>query len=262
MSHQYAFYPGCTLHSTGVEFGRSSELVCQALGLEMVEVPDWNCCGASSAHSLDAALFLALPARNLVLAQRLGLADVAIPCAACFSRLAAADRALREDDRFRARMEAELGFAYGGQVRPRNLLDIVANDLPKARLAERVVRPLAGLKGVSYYGCLLGRPPETVGVALACTPPSGTLPFTGDFSATSQTVCPSWCMVVRAPRAVRRSAIHEGSLNRLRIRARRSARATSLTTRRRMLGSSMTNSPPGFKMRQNSISVRVWSSTW
>lgn len=129
----------------------------------MVEVPDWNCCGASSAHSLDAALFLALPARNLVLAQRLGLADVAIPCAACFSRLAAADRALREDDRFRARMEAELGFAYGGQVRPRNLLDIVANDLPKARLAERVVRPLAGLKVVSYYGCLLVRPPETVG---------------------------------------------------------------------------------------------------
>jgi heterodisulfide reductase subunit B len=163
MSKQYAFYPGCTLHSTGVEFGRSSELVCQALGLEMVEVPDWNCCGASSAHSLDAALFLALPARNLVLAQRLGLGDLAIPCAACFSRLAAAERALREDAGFRAQMEAVVGFAYEGRVRPRNLLDIVANDLPKARLAERVVRPLAGLKVVSYYGCLLVRPPETTG---------------------------------------------------------------------------------------------------
>ena len=51
---RYAFYPGCTLHSTGVEFGVSTELVCEALGLEMVEIPDWNCCGASSAHSMDA----------------------------------------------------------------------------------------------------------------------------------------------------------------------------------------------------------------
>jgi heterodisulfide reductase subunit B len=161
MATQYAFYPGCTLHTTGVEFGRSSELVCQALGLEMVEIPDWNCCGASSAHSLEAGLHLALPARNLVLAQRVGLADMAVPCAACYSRLAAAERALREDGGFRARMEAELGFAYEGRVRPRNLLDIVANDLPKARLAERVVRPLSGLKVAAYYGCLLVRPPET-----------------------------------------------------------------------------------------------------
>ena len=65
MSARYAFYPGCTLHSTGVEFGASTELVCQALGLELVEIPDWNCCGASSAHSMDHTLFLALPARNL-----------------------------------------------------------------------------------------------------------------------------------------------------------------------------------------------------
>jgi heterodisulfide reductase subunit B len=71
----YAFYPGCTLHSTGVEFGISTELVCHALDLEMVEIPDWNCCGASSAHSMNHTLFLALPARNLAQAQAVGLAS-------------------------------------------------------------------------------------------------------------------------------------------------------------------------------------------
>jgi heterodisulfide reductase subunit B len=160
MAGRYAFYPGCTLHSTGVEFGVSTELVCEALGLKLVEIEDWNCCGASSAHSMDHALFLALPARNLAKAQAVGLADLAIPCAACYSRLAAADLALREDGAFRARMEAALGFQYQGRVRPRNLLDIVANDVSREALQARVRQPLAGLKVVSYYGCLLIRPPQ------------------------------------------------------------------------------------------------------
>ena len=160
MRRRYAFYPGCTLHSTGVEFGVSSELVCQVLGLEMVEIPDWNCCGASSAHSMDPTLFLALPARNLAQAQEVGLEEMAIPCAACYSRLAAADLALQQDGAFRARMESVLGFEYESRVRPRNLLDIVANDLSGEALRAEVKKPLAGLKVVTYYGCLLIRPPE------------------------------------------------------------------------------------------------------
>jgi heterodisulfide reductase subunit B len=163
MSGRYAFYPGCTLHSTGIEFGASTELVCEVLDLELVEIPDWNCCGASSAHSVDYSLFLALPARNLAQAQAVGLEELAIPCAACFSRLAAADLALREDGVFRAEVESVLGFQYEGRVRPRNLLDIVANDVSPAALRAPVVRPLAGLKVVSYYGCLLIRPPQYTG---------------------------------------------------------------------------------------------------
>jgi heterodisulfide reductase subunit B len=160
MAKRYAFYPGCTLHSTGVEFGVSAELVCQALGLEMVEIDDWNCCGASSAHSMNHTLFLALPARNLAKAQQTGLDELAIPCAACYSRLAAADLALQQDGAFRAEMESTLGFRYEGRVRPRNLLDIVANDVSREELTAKVVKPLAGLKVVSYYGCLLIRPPQ------------------------------------------------------------------------------------------------------
>ncbi len=161
---KYAFYPGCTLHSTGVEFGLSSELVCDALGLEMVEIDDWNCCGASSAHSMDHTLFLALPARNLAKAQETGLGDLAIPCAACYSRLAAADLALQEDEAFRSQIESVLGFEYEGRVRPRSLLDIMANDLSREQLAAKVKKPLAGLKVASYYGCLLVRPPAYTGL--------------------------------------------------------------------------------------------------
>jgi heterodisulfide reductase subunit B len=160
---KYAFYPGCTLHSTGVEFGASSELVCHALDLEMVEIPDWNCCGASSAHSMDATLFLALPARNLAQAQQVGIENLAIPCAACYSRLAAADLALQQDRAFRLKMESVLDFEYQARVRPRNLLDIVANDLSREALSSKVVRPLEGLKVVAYYGCLLIRPPQYTG---------------------------------------------------------------------------------------------------
>jgi heterodisulfide reductase subunit B len=163
MSQRYAFYPGCTLHSTGVEFGVSTELVCDALDLEMVEIDDWNCCGASSAHSMDHNLFLALPARNLAKAQEVGLENLAIPCAACYSRLAAADLALREDGAFRARMESVLGMTYGERVRPRSLLDIFANDISQETLKGKVKKPLEGLKVASYYGCLLIRPPQYTG---------------------------------------------------------------------------------------------------
>ena len=160
---QYAFYPGCTLHSTGVEFGASTDRVCDALGLELLEIPDWNCCGASSAHSMDHDLFLALPARNLAQAQQVPLEgddlSLAIPCAACFSRTAAADLALRNDPDFRAQMESVLDFQFSGRIRPRNLLDIMANDLSPTQLSNPVSNPLHGLKVVSYYGCLLVRPP-------------------------------------------------------------------------------------------------------
>jgi heterodisulfide reductase subunit B len=163
---KYAFYPGCTLHSTGVEFGASTDLVCDALDLELLEIPDWNCCGASSAHSMDHTLFLALPARNLAQAQQVPIEDdtaelsLAIPCAACYSRTAAADLALRNDPDFCAQMESVLDFQFNGRIRPRNLLDILANDFSSSQLTAHVSKPLQGLKVVSYYGCLLVRPPE------------------------------------------------------------------------------------------------------
>lgn len=155
----YALYPGCSWRSTGLEYGLSAEATFKHLGLELEEIPDWNCCGASSAHALSHTLALALPARNLALAQKVGK-DLVIPCAACYSRVKGADYALRNDEATRAEIERAVGFEYTGQVAIRPMLAVLYEDLGPQAIAERVVRPLQGLKVVTYYGCLLVRPPQ------------------------------------------------------------------------------------------------------
>lgn len=157
----YAYYPGCSLHSTGLEYGQSTRAVFAHLGLELAELKGWNCCGASSAHAFSHTLALALPARNLALAQETGL-DLVMPCAACFNRHKSADHALRNNPAARAELETIVGFQYNGDVAVRPLLGVLAEDYGARRLAEQVRRPLHGLKVVPYYGCLLVRPPEVV----------------------------------------------------------------------------------------------------
>ena len=159
---RYSYYPGCTISATGVEYGRSIDAVCAALGIELVELEDWSCCGSSAAHALDHELSLSLPARNIALAQPSGL-DTLMPCPACYQRTLNADKHLREDEGWRKEMETLLGFTYNGQGRPRHLLDVLGNDLPAEAITSRVKRPLKGLRPVSYYGCMLVRPPELTG---------------------------------------------------------------------------------------------------
>jgi heterodisulfide reductase subunit B len=160
-THSYVYYPGCSQHSTGLEYGLSTEAVFKRLGMELEELPDWNCCGASSAHALSHTLALALPARNLALAQVRG-SDFVTPCAACFNRMKGADYALRTDPEARSQIEELLGFKYTGQMRIRPVMGVLYDDYGPGRIAEQVKRPLTGLKVVPYYGCLLVRPPQVV----------------------------------------------------------------------------------------------------
>jgi heterodisulfide reductase subunit B len=161
MTVKLSYYPGCSLHSTSIEYDLSTRAVFKALGVELVELADWNCCGASSAHALNHTLSLCLPARNLALAQEQGW-DLVAPCAACFNRLKSADYALRNDPAERAEIEEIVGFQYSGQVQVRPPLDVVAQEIGLEQVGARVTRPLKGLRVVSYYGCLLVRPPEVV----------------------------------------------------------------------------------------------------
>jgi heterodisulfide reductase subunit B len=161
MTLKFSYYPGCSLHSTAVEYDLSTRAVFKALGVELVELPDWNCCGASSAHSLNHTLSLCLPARNLAQAQERRW-DLVAPCAACFNRLKSADYTLRNDPAQRAEIEEIVGFQYSGQVQVRPPLDVVAQEIGLEQVGARVTRPLKGLRVVSYYGCLLVRPPEVV----------------------------------------------------------------------------------------------------
>ncbi|MGQ9755964.1 MAG: CoB--CoM heterodisulfide reductase iron-sulfur subunit B family protein [Desulfotomaculales bacterium] len=154
-----AYYPGCSLEATGKEYDASARAVCKALGIELVELDDWNCCGATSAHSVDHLLALALPARNLALAQKKGL-DVVAPCSACYNRLRQAEHALRHDRSAGAAIEDAVGFRFLGGVTALSLLEALVRRAGIEVIADRVTRPLRGLRVACYYGCLLVRPPE------------------------------------------------------------------------------------------------------
>ncbi len=159
---KYSYFPGCTISTTALEFGLSTDAVCEALGIELVELEDWNCCGASSAHSLNHELSYTLPARNVALAQGTGL-DIVAPCPACYQHTLTADLRMRQDEAWRRSLEQTLGFTYQGRGRTRHLLEVLSEPDVLELLRQKTVRPLTGLKVVSYYGCVLVRPPEITG---------------------------------------------------------------------------------------------------
>ena len=146
------YYPGCSLEGTAVDYAASIAGVAPLLDVEMVELFDWNCCGASSAHSLNHQLALHLPARNLALAEKAGR-DVVAPCALCFNRLKMAEKALLGPE------GEKLGVPYGGGLKIWDLLDFFTQDAFLEALAAKVVQPLMNLEAVCYYGCLVARPP-------------------------------------------------------------------------------------------------------
>ena len=157
---EYAYYPGCSLDSTGIEFNLSTKAVAKAFGIQLVEIPDWNCCGASAAHGSSHWLALSLPARNLAIAEAAGL-DVAIPCAACYARSKRTEVEVCKSAETKAKIEEIIGRPYKGESKARALLDIFHRDLGVDTIKEAVKKPLAGLKVVTYYGCLMVRPVDT-----------------------------------------------------------------------------------------------------
>lgn len=152
-----SYFPGCSLHGTAREYGESIEAVCKILGIELKELDDWNCCGASSAHSTNEELAIALAARNLVMAGESGLKDLIIPCAACFQRTKVAEHTLLNNP------DSYKDFTFKGEVKPKDLLSFICEDITFNVVKERIRKPLTGLKAVCYYGCLTMRPPKITG---------------------------------------------------------------------------------------------------
>ncbi len=156
---KYSYYPGCSLESTAKDYDRSLRAVAGMLDIELVELEDWSCCGASSGHCTNHQLSLALPARNLALAEKEGL-DMAVACAACFVRFKQTNHELCADDQLRQETEKIIGMPYKGSVEVRHLLDIFNREVGLEEIQQRVKKPLKGLKLAAYYGCYLVRPPE------------------------------------------------------------------------------------------------------
>jgi heterodisulfide reductase subunit B2 len=158
---KYAFFPGCSLESTAWDFDRSTRAVCDALGIELEEIPDWVCCGSTPAHSSNGSLAVALPVMNLQKAAAMGRA-VLTACASCYARLRTANHKVRNEPDERERAERITGRSYDGEVKVHHVLDVLVNDLGLDAIRARVRRPLRGLRVACYYGCLLPRPPDIV----------------------------------------------------------------------------------------------------
>jgi len=153
-----SYYPGCSLHAMATEYDQSIRAVCETLGVDLVELPDWSCCGASSAHFLDDELAVRLPARNMLIAEQAGR-ELLVPCSACFQRLKHADKELRKDA---ARWTDE---PYEGKATIYHVNEFFARPELLEAVRHAVSRPLEGLAGVAYYGCLSQRPPKVTDAA-------------------------------------------------------------------------------------------------
>lgn len=161
-----AYYPGCSLHGTSREFDESLRAVAAELGIGLTEIADWSCCGASSGHTTDHLLGVALPARNLALAEAQGFDTVLAPCAACYNRLSAARLAIATEDGLAEQMPGILGHPFANSVDVHNAVELLRDasvTIEEKVAATLAPNPLEGVKLAAYYGCLLVRPFEVCG---------------------------------------------------------------------------------------------------
>ncbi len=158
-----SYYPGCSLHATGIEFDMSTKAVAEKLGLNLVEPEGWKCCGTSPAHNTDQYRAVKLPMETLALADEMGHEYMTMPCAACFSRFRIAMHEVAHDDELRRKIVDDIGYEYTGGIKVDSLLSTITDRVGYEAAAEPVVKPLQGLRVACYYGCLLTRPPDVTG---------------------------------------------------------------------------------------------------
>jgi heterodisulfide reductase subunit B len=157
------YYPGCTLSTKAEGYDRSGRAVAAALGMDLEELPEWQCCGATFPLSVDNSLALIAPTRILYQAEQAG-DRVATLCAICYHVLKRSQTMLDRDEEMLDRINWFTEQEYRGQVEVVHLLQLLRDDLGWEALAERVERPLEGLRVAPYYGCLLLRPENEIGL--------------------------------------------------------------------------------------------------
>ena len=150
-----SFYPGCSLEGMAVDYARSIDAVFQALDIDLVEIDDWSCCGATAAHSLSEAMSVILPARNLYAAEQMGL-DIVSCCANCFNRLRFSQQMIQK-------RVLDIPWPVTGDLKVHDMTRFLAGPDMIKQIEKRVLKPLSGLKLVCYYGCQMVRPPRITG---------------------------------------------------------------------------------------------------
>jgi len=159
---RYHYYPGCSLEGTALEYNLSTRALMRALGVELMEIEDWTCCGASAADSTSYLLSLALPARNIAIAEKTDdVADILVPCSACYLNLKKVEEKTRTRPEVLEKLNtilAENHLQIRGRVHVRHLLDVIVNDLGPETIRDHVNTALTGFRIAPYYGCQCLRP--------------------------------------------------------------------------------------------------------
>jgi len=158
---KYAYFPGCSSSDGGAKaYGQSTQAVCKVLGVELIELEDWNCCGSTPYSTVEELASFCLSARNLALAEKEGL-DIVTPCSSCYVILNRTNAYLKQYAHLKAQVDEALaagGLEYHRTARARHLLDVLVNDIGYDAIAAAVKKNLEGLKVAPYYGCQLVRP--------------------------------------------------------------------------------------------------------
>jgi heterodisulfide reductase subunit B2 len=158
---KFTYYPGCSLKGSAQDYDRSIAGLCDFLDIELEEIPDWNCCGATAAHSIDRQVSVGLAARTLTLAAKMPHSEMLVPCPMCFNRLKTASYTLQQDH------NNHLGITlpYSSVPAIWDLANFFATEKMLEAVAQKIRKPLDGLKVVCYYGCMANRPPEITGAS-------------------------------------------------------------------------------------------------
>lgn len=162
-SKPVAYYPGCALEGSGHAYNRSTKAVGKALGLDLVEIKNWNCCGAMEVKNIDPKIQTYLSARNLSITEEMGFETVMAPCNGCYHNLKKAEYDLEKDEGSRQvnqRLSTKAGHKTyeAGKVETIHALDWIKREIGDDGIRERVKKSLNGLKVANYYGCMYTRP--------------------------------------------------------------------------------------------------------
>jgi heterodisulfide reductase subunit B len=163
-----SYYPGCTLKTKAANMDASARASLTALGVELDELPRWNCCGAVFSLADDDLLHLLAPIRDLIRVKEQGNSEVITACSMCYNTLARANLVMRDDEEKRHTINSfmEEEPDYHGDVEVLHLLTVLRDKIGWKTVKEKVTVPLAGLKVAPYYGCTLLRP-----ASIAIEPP-------------------------------------------------------------------------------------------
>jgi heterodisulfide reductase subunit B2 len=157
---KFAYYPGCSLEKMAASYHVSTIETARVLGIELEEIDDWNCCGATAYFHVDEILATTLCARNLAMAEKQGL-DVVAPCSGCFKNMYFANASLKEDkelaDHINYALEAD-DLKFSGTIDVNHIIEVFVEKVGFNEIKKNVKRPLKNLKVAPYYGCQLVRP--------------------------------------------------------------------------------------------------------